>query len=803
MTLCAKFPLYILRLTITFFAATVCLKSGAQDAAPTPVYRWSTLAGHPTTGYVDGSATEALFYNPHGIAVDAANNVYVADTGNCVIRKITPDGIVTTLAGSPGEAGSADGTGAAARFAFPEDVAVDGAGNVYVADTDNHTLRKILPTGEVSTLVGKAGEIGDGTGSFAAIRLNQPTRVMADRNGNVYFFAGSTLRRIHASGVEDITPNLNDPAFYADGYPPKVPASVRAVDWNGNFYIFTGWSVATNQSSPEQPVYQRIIRLDSTGTYTVLEHQLFGSLSIVRSGSDAAGNTYFVSEVITSGVKDYYLIRRIAPDGTLDIHSWLPGRGILAPPNGLSADAQGHILHTHSSSDAVFSSDRTTGTTGSVLAGQQWWSRGRDGTGSDARFGSITGLALASNGTLVVGDVQSYTLDYTYSRSAFRKVSVTGEVSELYGSNYARSFNMQSLVGSSANNIICWGNDATGISRLMEVNMAGKTQPLPPPPAAWIQALATTNDGQLFVAGYKYTGNGGAILRLQPDGEWSVLAGSNNDTGSIDGIGETAGFRNILDMVAASNGDLYVLDDTSSGTRISRHIRKVTSDRTVTTLEGNLIGEGDALPVRLALDPVNNFILSYNDGTIRLHTPKGVKQIIGGTANVTGTADGDATAAQFFLPGALAVAPDRTIYVADNAGVTVRKGEYLGTFPFITSQPQSVSVTVGSPAQFTLTATSESTLSYQWQLNGTAIAGATASSLTLTNVRSTDAGNYTVVVTNNVGSTTSAAATLSVNTPSNGGGNSSGGSGGGGGSPSLWFVAALAALGFVRRLRSF
>ena len=89
--------------------------------------------------------------------MDSAGNVYVADTFNHTIRKITPAGVVSTLAGLAGSIGTANGTGSAARFNYPEGVAVDSAGNLYVADTDNHTIRKITPAGVVSTLAGLAG----------------------------------------------------------------------------------------------------------------------------------------------------------------------------------------------------------------------------------------------------------------------------------------------------------------------------------------------------------------------------------------------------------------------------------------------------------------------------------------------------------------------------------------------------------------------------------------------------------------------------------------------------------------------
>ena len=103
-----------------------------------------------------GPAPPLDFYNPLGVAVDAEGNVYVADTSNCLIRKITPDGTVSTLAGVASTPGAKDGPAATALFRYPQGVAVDGSTNVYVADTGNSTIRKITPDGVVSTLAGSA-----------------------------------------------------------------------------------------------------------------------------------------------------------------------------------------------------------------------------------------------------------------------------------------------------------------------------------------------------------------------------------------------------------------------------------------------------------------------------------------------------------------------------------------------------------------------------------------------------------------------------------------------------------------------
>ncbi len=130
---------------------------------------WAVFTSGCFAGSADGTGSAARFNLPQSVAVDSAGNVDVADTSNYTIRRITSGGVVTTLAGLANNSGSADGTGSAARFANPDGVAVDGAGNVYVADSSNYTLRKITFDGVVTTLAGSVGGIGsaDGTGNLA------------------------------------------------------------------------------------------------------------------------------------------------------------------------------------------------------------------------------------------------------------------------------------------------------------------------------------------------------------------------------------------------------------------------------------------------------------------------------------------------------------------------------------------------------------------------------------------------------------------------------------------------------------
>ena len=153
----------------------------------------STLAGSES-GFADGQGSAARFNSPIGIAIDAVGNLYVVDLENHRIRKVTPEGEVSTLAG--GEQGFADGQGSAAQFYFPFGIAIDAAGNLYVADTGNSRIRKVTPEGEVSTLAGSEKGFSDGQGSAA--RFNAPTAIAIDAVGNLYVTdrGNSRIRKI-------------------------------------------------------------------------------------------------------------------------------------------------------------------------------------------------------------------------------------------------------------------------------------------------------------------------------------------------------------------------------------------------------------------------------------------------------------------------------------------------------------------------------------------------------------------------------------------------------------------------------
>ena len=213
----------------------------------------STVAGTGVAGYADGPAATSQFSNPLGVCVDATGNVFVADSGNHRIRKLGVDGQVSTIAGS-GLAGYQDGAGTAALLNKPNDVVVDAVGNLFVTEFDNHTVRRITPEGTVSTWAGN-GTAGYVDGPSARAQLNQPGGIALDRDGNLYVteWGGQRIRKISASG-EVSTVAGDGAAGYLDG--PAMNARFNnpdgaVVDGEGNLYIADNGNHVIRRVSPE------------------------------------------------------------------------------------------------------------------------------------------------------------------------------------------------------------------------------------------------------------------------------------------------------------------------------------------------------------------------------------------------------------------------------------------------------------------------------------------------------------------------------------------------------------------------
>lgn len=210
--------MFRLRAAFCFFLAV----AGLGAATQVPSFHFVTLAGLTNVkGDVDGFRSDARFHRPMGSAVDRAGNIYISDTLNSTIRKITPAGQVTTIAGSSGQTGRTDGLGRDARFSQPAGLALDPAGNLYVADTSNTRLRRIAPDGQVTTLlVGKPNFFGNGSTALfnSVVYCGATVGLACDRDGNLFIADtyDNAINRLSPDG--ELTKLAGFGGYYSSGY---------------------------------------------------------------------------------------------------------------------------------------------------------------------------------------------------------------------------------------------------------------------------------------------------------------------------------------------------------------------------------------------------------------------------------------------------------------------------------------------------------------------------------------------------------------------------------------------------------
>ncbi|MEO5671543.1 MAG: hypothetical protein ABIR26_12685 [Ramlibacter sp.] len=283
-----------------------------------------------SAGGQDGVGTAAQFNQPSDVAQDLAGNVYVADYGNKTVRRITIDGRVTTLAGAAGQSGSTDGAGAAARFAGPTGIAVDAAGNVYVSDAPNHTLRRISAAGVVTTIAGAAGQSVFVNGDAASARLVSPGSLAVDASGSIYFVdllqgpdgqRDYLVRKRAPDGtISTFAGNPNAPALVY-GRDAKETRFVGilglAADATGNLYVSEGSTVANSNIGT-------IRKFDREGRAVPIGADARGVVGVAYPRDisvDPDGTMYVVSNGLDqpspSFITRYRTLLRVSPDGKI------------------------------------------------------------------------------------------------------------------------------------------------------------------------------------------------------------------------------------------------------------------------------------------------------------------------------------------------------------------------------------------------------------------------------------------------------------------------------------------------------
>jgi len=486
----------------------------------------TTFAGVASQGgSTDGAGSVARFNGPTGLAIDAAGNLYVADSGNHTVRKITAGGLVTTLAGLAGNSGSVDGSAAVARFNIPQAVAVDSSGNLFVADAGNHTVRKIAPDGTVSTLAGLAGSSGSNEGTGSAARFNVPIGVAVDSSHAIYVSdsGNQTVRKVTPDGVVTTVAGLAGNAGSTDAsgsaarfyYPSGI-----ALDASGTLYVSDSWNHALRKVVPGGLVSTWAGLPEHAGTAdgsgSSARFHLACDLTV-----DALGNLY-VADAANN------LIRKVTPAGV--VSSYFMGSDTFNLPMGVAIDAAGNIFVADQRVHVV--RKITQSGVVSIYAGSPGMAGSADGDPSTARLSSPRSLAVDSSGNVYVSENGNHTI---------RKITPAGVVSTLAG-----------LAGAAG------GDDGTGSAA--RFNSPG--------------GMVLDAVGNLYVV------DDGVVRKVTPAGAVTTLAGVFGSAGSVDGIGSAARFHGLEGLTIDTDGNLYAAD------RFNHTIRKITPGGNVTTLVG-------------------------------------------------------------------------------------------------------------------------------------------------------------------------------------------------------------------------
>lgn len=494
--------------------------------------RVSTLAGVRSSllgQHADGPSASALFSQPGGVAIDAVGNVFVADEGNRVIRKIDTTGQVSTLAGSPRVIGTADGTGSAARFTAPRGLAIDANGNLFVADA-NGTVRKVTPAGVVTTVTGTPGQNSNSLdGDRATARLKVPQDIAVDnRDGRLYVVESlGNLRRVEADGsIATVAVDV--------GNQPLALSSV-AVDAQGNLFVGATGS--------------RVVRIEVQGTSSL--HAGRTSCSSPSQGAfldgpvgtaclEASGLALRSDGVLFATDKSHGL-RRVDTAGAVTTLAGVPVGWGYADASGTDARFQTPLGVVADSQGNTFVADRfnsvirriTRGGVVTTFAGTKGLTGLVDGIGSAARFGTPVGLAIDREDNLYVIDDQN---------KAIRKITPAAVVSTIAGS------------ASSSGSI----DGPVATARFQSLG-----------------GIAVDDNGAIYVTEWS-----SHIVRKIAGGAVSTLAGTAGQSGTADGMGSAARFREPRAVAVGPDGMVYVAD-TRNAT-----IRRITPSGEVTTFVG-------------------------------------------------------------------------------------------------------------------------------------------------------------------------------------------------------------------------
>jgi sugar lactone lactonase YvrE len=615
------------------------------DAAPQPppALRLDLLAGNiGGPGSADGIGIAARFDGPGSVALDRAGNVFVADTGNHTIRKITPAGVVSTFAGAAGISGSKNGTGASARFHFPAGVAIDRADNVFVADSLNDTIREITPAGVVTTFAGAPGAFGNVDGVGAAARFAGPKGLVFDRAGALY------VADANNGTIRKITPDANVTTF------ASTAGAGVAIDSMGNLFVADPGDETIHKITPAGVVSTfagrsfNIGTVDGTGI-----NARFASPSGVAV--DAADNVYVGDSANST-------IRKITPDAVVTTFAGAAlqpgaddgGAGArFETPAGLAVDRAGNVIVADAGGSAI----RTITPTGIVttIAGAARLIGSDDSPGAGARFFEPQHVAVDPMGNVYIGDIANHTI---------RKVTPAGIVSTLAGAT--RQAGTADGTGSAAR----FGGPG---------------------------GMVCDRAGNLFVA------DNNTIREVTPDGVVTTFVGTSGTHGSTDGIGAAARFDSPNAVAIDPAGNLFVTDAGNFTVRRITPAGQVSTLAGVAQEQGSDDGTGAAARFMflagIAVDAADNVYVT-DDDTIRQISIDREVTTIAGIFDVRAADDGTGRSAHFALPSGLATDGAGDVYVADSFNAAIRKVTPAGVTTTFAGSASVVGIVPGAPPYF-------------------------------------------------------------------------------------------------------
>jgi DNA-binding beta-propeller fold protein YncE len=665
------------------------LSSNAILTVTPPV---SSLTNPPTFIYKVGlePSTPGQFKDPRGVALDAAGNLYVADTFNYRIQKFSTNGTFITQWGSLGT-----NTG---QFDAPTGIAVSSNGQMYVADSRNNRIQKFTSSGVPITMW---GVFGPGPGQF-----NDPRFLALDSSGNVYV-ADSQNDRIQKFDKDGVfltqwgTHGTNAGQF-------DEPRGV-AVSHSGQVYVSDFYN-------------HRIQKFTTSGTF-LAQWGTFGALPgqfeyPYGIATDVGDNVYVSSydDRIQSFDSNGAFRNEWGGTGNDD--------GQFNSPIGLAADT-GNKLFVADFGNSRIQEFTTDGNFVSKLGNQNL----------PGLFNFPSSLALDASGEVYVADgynrIQKFSRFGGYLAQWGNYGSQAGQF--VYPSGIATSLSKQVFVADSGNNRI--EKFAADGAYLGQWGIEGAD----PGQFEYPVGLATDASGNIYVA----DANNYRIQKFSSSGKYLLEWG---------GYGTNPGeFAYPGDVATDSSGNVYVADADNS------RIQKFDSNGNFLTEWGSYgTNAGEFYePFGLAVD-VSDDVYVADSGNHR------IQKFDSNGGFLTQWGSQGTNAGQFSFPEDVAVdSSGNYVYVADTENNRIQAFGYaLG--PFITSQPQSQLATLGSTVTFSVVASSPAPLAYQWQHNGANIPGASSPTLVLPNVQLPHAGNYQVIVNNNYGSIMSAIATLSI-----------------------------------------